>query len=484
MKLFVPINNLKILLSILVSCTLWPLISAQQSCNLFFMNSIPESNFVNPAVQLDCGLFVGIPIISSIHASIGSNAFNAFEASSIDPAGTFKFRPDIRQEDLSNHNFLLSEAHVVLLALGMRHRQNYLTFSITEKNNQAALYTEDLGTFYLSGNRSFLNQWMELNPSGIFSNHFREYAFGFSRSFSSKLILGMKAKLLFGKLNIESDHSEFHMYTQESPAEIIVESNAGINSSMPYSINLDSPEDFGLYNKYNTSLGSILMNRGNPGMALDFGFNYNYSSNLSFSGSVIDLGFIRYRSDLTNYDLKGQYYYEGAWALDPGNDSLLSDFAIQLNENMDSNLSQEPYDHVLDPRVYLGASYKINSSYKLNLLLYNRFFTNRIQTGATVAVQSQLSSALNASLSWSYMNRSFANFGIGIDYRKDPVQVYLVSDNMLGVLMPNTFNNANIRIGVNLFFGCRNKNLLQDGWGPKEYGKYQDLKSRKNLPEL
>ena len=168
-------------------------------------------------------------------------------------------------------------------------------------------------------------------------------------------------------------------------------------------------------------------------------------------------------------------------ALDPGNDSLLSDFAVQLNENIDSKLSQEPYDHVLDSRVYFGASYKINPSYKLNLLLYNRFFSNRIQTGAALSVQSQLSGSLNACISWSYMNRSIANLGIGIDYRKDPVQVYMVSDNILGLIMPNTFNNANIRIGINLFFGCRNYNLLQDGWGPKDYEKYKELKSKKNI---
>ena len=36
-------------------------VQAQQNNTLFFMHSFPEANFVNPAVQIDCGIFVGLP---------------------------------------------------------------------------------------------------------------------------------------------------------------------------------------------------------------------------------------------------------------------------------------------------------------------------------------------------------------------------------------------------------------------------------------
>ena len=51
--------------------------SAQQSNTLFFMHSLPEANYVNPAVQIECGIFVGLPLVSSFHMNIANSGFSA-----------------------------------------------------------------------------------------------------------------------------------------------------------------------------------------------------------------------------------------------------------------------------------------------------------------------------------------------------------------------------------------------------------------------
>ena len=47
---------------------------------------------------------------------------------------------------------------------------------------------------------------------------------------------------------------------------------------------------------------------------------------------------------------------------------------------------------------------------------------------------------------------------------RNPVQFYLVSDNILGFLWPQSTKNLNLRFGFNMIFGCREKSGT-DGCG-------------------
>jgi hypothetical protein len=51
-------------LSWLILSLIFTELQAQQSNTLFFMHSLPESNFINPAVQNSCKLFIGLPALS------------------------------------------------------------------------------------------------------------------------------------------------------------------------------------------------------------------------------------------------------------------------------------------------------------------------------------------------------------------------------------------------------------------------------------
>jgi hypothetical protein len=395
---------------------------------------------------------------------MASTGFNIRQVLYNDPRGGYDVELNFVPKDLAKQNYFLTEVHAVLLAVGLRHNDYYYSFTIMEKNNLAVLYTRDLGTFYQRGNAQFEGQWMDLKATGIFFNHLREYAFGISKVYSSKLVLGMKAKLLFGKLNIETGNTRINMFTQESTNDLLFNINGGFNSSMPQSMHVDNLGRYRFYNRYDASVASYLMNPNNPGIAFDFGFIYDYNDRLTLSGSLLDLGIIYYRSNLTNYTLQGNYLYQGEFGSHPADDNLRWEVFDELNNNLTEELTYDSYIHFLDPRLYLGASYKINYRYKVNFLLYNRFFPNNIQTGATVSLLTRPLKTLETSISWSYMNKSISNLGIGIGYGKNPFQIYFVSDNIFGIFLPTTVKNVNLRIGMNLNLGCREElNIDQCG---------------------
>jgi len=441
-------------------------LKAQQSNTLFFMHFLPESNFVNPAVQNGCKLFIGLPALSSIHMHASNSGFTANQLLNKAPDG-YTLDADRVLTKLATKNIATSEVHTTILAVGLQKDDYYYTFTIQEKDNLASLYSRDLVAFALKGNTPYEGQWIDLKGTGVFYNHVREYAIGVSKVKNNALTVGIKAKLLFGKLNLTTGSSDIRMYTQENTLDLAFETDAGFNSSLPYSMSVEGNGTYRFNHYYSSTFGSFAFNRKNPGLAFDLGFIYQYSNKLTFSGSLLDLGMIWYRSNLTNYSMKGDYLYTGPGADSMISDRFLSDVFDALNANVNSELSYHSYVYFLDPRLYLGATYKLNDNFDANLLLYNRFLPVKIQTSVTASLISRPLENMEASLSWSYMNRSISNVGIGIGYGRSPVQVYLVSDNILGFFWPMSAKNVNVRFGVNLHFGCRERfdiNQCGCGW--------------------
>jgi hypothetical protein len=441
--------------SLLILAALAQVLQAQQSNTLFFMHSLPESNFINPAVQIECKWFVGLPVISSVHLHASNSGFTAAQLLKKNDAGGYRVDADNVLNKLANRNLLTTELHTTILALGLHRDDYYYTFTIMEKDNLAIMYSRDAIGFALKGNTQFEGQWINFRGTGILYNHVREYAFGISKVKNSKLTLGARARLLFGKLNLTTGRTQISMYTQENTFDLLFDVNARFNSSLPYSMGVGGQNIYRFNHMYDAGFSTYFFNRRNPGVAVDLGFIYKYSDRLTYSGSLLDLGMILYRSNLTNYSVRGNYLYRGPIADSILTEHYLWDVFDGLNANTRVHLGYDPYVFVLDPRLYLGATYRFNNRYYGNLLLYNRFLPVKIQTSVTASVTTKLLKNLEASVSWSYMNRSVANLGIGFGYGKTPVQIYLVSDNVLGFILPMSTKNVNLRFGLNLNFGCR-----------------------------
>jgi hypothetical protein len=333
-----------------------------------------------------------------------------------------------------------------------------------EKDNAVALYTRGLIAFTLRGSPEFEGQSVQLKGTRFSFNHYREYAFGISKKYSDRLTLGLKAKLLFGKFNFTTANSLFGMYIEDNTHDIVFAIDGGFNSSLPYSLRTENPGSYRFYKRYDAPTLKHLMNARNPGIALDFGFIFKYSDRMTFSGSLLDLGLIFYRSNLTNYSLTGNHTYHGPFGAGQVTDQYLWDVFDELNQNMTNGLTYNSYSYFLDPKLYLGAAYKLNERFDFNMLVFNRLLPGKLQTGATVSLLTRPSEKLETSISWSYMNRSIANLGIGIGYGKNPLQLYVVSDNIFAFILPLSVKNVNLRLGINLKLSCKEKfNMDQCG---------------------
>ncbi len=430
-------------------------VEAQQNNTLFFIHSVPEANFVNPAVQLDCGIFIGLPVISSFHMNFANSGFTAASMITLYTDGSFERKHNFNTSKLAHHNYMLGEFHSTLFALGIRRNEDYFTFTITEKNNTALLYTADLIAFTLRGSEEFEGNAIGIQGTRMMMNHYREFAFGIARKSSPDLTIGAKVKILFGEFNLNTGNSALNIYVENGTRNLIFDFDGGFNSSLPVALREEAPGAYRFQEVYEAPLLKHLMNFRNPGLAFDAGFIYRYNDRLVLSGSLLDLGLIYYRSNLTNYRIEGSYIYNGPFGNGSVDEDYLLDIFDELNRNMNDEVTANPYVQFLDPRMYLGAAYKLNNRYDLNFLLYNRLLPGKLQTGATISLLTRADKKLRTSVSWSYMNNSITNLGLGVSYGKRPLQLYLVSDNILGFIVPFYVKNINLRAGINLKLSCR-----------------------------
>ncbi|MCA1746644.1 MAG: DUF5723 family protein, partial [Bacteroidales bacterium] len=78
----------------------------------------------------------------------------------------------------------------------------------------------------------------------------------------------------------------------------------------------------------------------------------------------------------------------------------------------------------------------------------------RVVGSATASANMHIAEHFHASVSWSLLNNSFMNAGLGVAYTGMGVQMYAVSDNVVGLFRPLDTRSINLRLGMNLMFGC------------------------------
>jgi len=426
------------------------LLQAQQSSTFYLMHDVPQSNLLNPAIQIKCKYYVGIPVLNAAHISYSNSAFTYK-----DLAGTDTWNIEGIFEKMHKTDLYSAEAMFVPVALGYRHKSLYFTFNIAERAHGFQTVPKDLAELAVYGNGPFIGETARYDgfrPGGF---HTREYSLGVSKVLGPYLTAGIRAKLLFGKANLSTGKSNLDLTTRESNFGIVLRTDYRINTSFPYTFVFD---DEG--NIIDIEIGEIdpmqyMMNRGNPGFSLDMGLVYRYDDRITLSASLLDLGLVHWSTDLNNVHGVGDYVYVGddlssdlsSWAfVEEAVDSILS--------SIDVTTTQEAYSSMLPTQLFLAGSYQYNEKISFGLVNRNVIYRAKLHSSFTLSAQAGLAERFTGVLSWSYLNNSIFNVGVGLAYHAKGIQIHAVTDNVIGFFYPFDTRTLNLRFGVNLMLGC------------------------------
>jgi outer membrane protein OmpA-like peptidoglycan-associated protein len=461
--------------SVLVSALALSLTTAkaQQNLTLYNMPMVQQSQYANPAIRPEARLNIGaLPGLTSNYLNFANSGFTLSQVVR-EENGKTKIDLNNMLNKLGKKNILSLTGEVDLLSFGFKQKQNYWSFSVIEKIDTRTMYRKDLFSFLILGNAHNDNIGETLNL-GIKAdaNAYAEVGLGFNRIIKEdKLIVGGKLKVLFGQANLYTKRANTTIKTDKDSLDITVAS------------------DVAIYASYINDTKSLFTNKG---LGLDLGAQYNITPKIKVSASVIDLGSIHWKTNTVSAisdnpnataTFKGvdisQYFLSATStdtsAIENGIQKNLDSLAKEFNITVDTT-SKKAYNSPLFTKMYLGGNYQLNKWSNASVLLYGQMYAKGIRPAVTLGYNVAAKHWLRFSLTYSMLNRSFANVGAGLSINLGGLQWHIVSDNVLGTVVydkytsggssfiaPSIAKTLNIRFGFNLAIGRKPQDRDKDG---------------------
>lgn len=430
---------------------------AQTDFTLYHMRMVPQRIYQNPALLPSSRVFVGLPVMSSIYFH-GSNAFSYSDLITREADDSLKIDVDKLLTELDDRNNLFTNLDIDLLSFGFRVADSYyITFSARERSIVRFMYPKDLVNFAWKGNAAIgLGKTLQFSP-GFEGMVFKEFALGLAKEVDDKLTLGMRLKLLNGQMNVYSERAKISFYTDAVDFSLRLNSDILIRTS-----GIDSLSD---------RETKEIIKGSNYGFGLDMGATFKPNSKFSFSASLLDLGYIKWKKQLLT--LKSN---------SPGEEVTFE--GIDINEFINNDTTGNPMEAVLDSladqfkidsvynqsyktslplRFYLGADYNINEKNTIGFLFHGQFYDQKFLPAFSLSYYSQLGQILGLSASYNIMNKSYNNIGLGLSLNLGATQIYATTDNILAIANFKTAQNVHLHMGMAWTFGREKNDKDKDG---------------------
>ncbi len=451
---------------------------SQQDNTLFLLHNIPESNFTNPAVQLSCRQYIGLPLLTSIHLNANSTGFSY---NSFSP-GAASLDIDKLISKMHYRDFISAEIHYTPISFGfMYDRKQYFNFAWTEKVDLKLFYPKKVLKLATAGNTEYVGDGLKTRNPGLNAIYYREFSFGYSKKLERGLIVGAHAKVLFGLAG---------MYTRPKPVKLSVDQNtynldASWNPKIDVALPLDVTTNADGY-VHSVGLGDIsplnlLLNFKNQGLATDVGFIYSDDKyGVTWSGSILDLGMIWWHDqNKKRFENNGHFVFREATTNDIDNaDAYITEMTDSIRNQMRFTYTRKGFISFLNPRIYFGGTYPVWGNIRAGAQSRVEFYPGRPIFGLTLSAMASSKQGSSLAFNYSIMNGSFLNLGLGFGWGGEQFQFFMMSDNIMLFFKPESARNANLRFGFNFIIGCHDKKKDRKNPKPADCG-CRGLKTKK-----
>jgi hypothetical protein len=458
--------------------------SAQNSQVLYFMN-LPQNHLLNPALRPTNKIYVGLPGLTGVNLNVTNNFFNfsdVFSKGLKISRSTFPFLDQNFDRDkflgrLKELSYLEPKVSIQLLGVGITAGKDLYVFLDINDNAEVNLVCpRDLIRLAFLGNEEFAGQTLDLSAIKADFNYYREIGIGASKYVTPKLRFGAKAKLLLGiaagsfqnhglDLTVNSDYSNT-LY-----ANIAVDISAPVNFIRDSKNGVEKVEIIKeRFDPRNSNLKS-LFNMRNAGFGLDLGAEYSVTDKLIFSASITDIGFIKWKSDITNLESHGNTELLGLDFEDINEGTAtIDDLAKNMVDSIVNSFHfadvRKPFTTKLPVGLSFGGQYILTDKFSVGILSYSRIIGRQVKEALTLSGMVNLGDVFSATLAYTMCNNNYTNLGLGLSARAGFAQFYFLFDKVPlkwskagpsgdSFLLPANWNTIHTRFGINLVFGNR-----------------------------
>lgn len=427
------------------------LLRGQSDLMLYNFNSIGQSLHVNPSAKQQSKFYLSLPAMSGYSLHYHNNSFSLYDI----------FEPNTNVNDnlgamalgLDEHSQLTLNQQIELFGLGFKAGRGFFSFGATQNIDYQMKMPQDLFTLLFSDGQASVTNF-DLNTFDLEISNRTSIYLGYQRSFmKERLRIGGRFKYLIGQQHAYIDRMNFSVRNEDN-FQLVAQTDVLLRSAgVP-----------------NLSAGPIdaldLAFTDNRGMAFDLGVDFALSDRWSLSASIIDVGSITYQENTTDFFSEGEYEFNGFEA-DLSRDNPGEGFEGLLDSIVEAfNFPEEDgnsYTRSLMPRVFGAVNYRLSDRHTFGLIYHARIWNEQWYHDYGINYQGRLLRGLQVTGGYSIINGTQHNIGAGIQFKLGPVQLYVLSENLLGGLQYTEAYTSSVRVGLNFaFFGKRDRKKKDD----------------------
>jgi hypothetical protein len=386
-------------------------------------------------------------------------------------------------------NYFRMDAEINLLGFGFLLKDWYFTFGIINHTEVRVAYPHDVvsvrdGNWLVAEQRP---NSLSFSGMGVDATNWNSIGVSAAKEVKDGLRLGIRLKYIQGVANINTRRSKLVLNTNPSPISLEAEMIYRLNASFPLQLGYANN---GLVNSVNfddsfSNIPDDFIFNGNRGFAVDAGAIYDIDENTQLSMSFTDLGFIRWRKNVNNFNADGKYTFTGIdldqYQLNPDPDNFLQALEDSLMQAWNAEGTMQKYFTATSLKIFGGLTREIRPNLKAGVMTKTEIYDLRIRPSMTFSLNYAPFPALAASLSYTIMNNKINQVGAGLALGRRGAQFYILTDNIpvrftrysgSSLIWPYNARMISLRLGFNLIFGCNERQDNQQSQkGPKRGGK-------------
>lgn len=467
------------------------LLLAQDGITLHFMRLNPYSANSNPSVFLPYTGHVGIPGISNINAALINTSAQYKTLFGCDEDGTITtLQLGTFADQLSPKGNAIN-ANIALNVIDFGFSINRLRFDFSYKirADEYLTYNKDLGQLIAHGNMRYIDPEQAAHPEiRLTMNAYQELSLGIQAEITPQIYIGVRPKLLFGLAHAKTSVANASLYT--NPEDYFIHVNydfdASFSSIIPYSITSDSTDGLSIQFNPNDFKNNWQNAFRNVGAAIDLGITYRINEHFGIAASILDLGFIHWKTQSTNFsghklddnsnrreELFDGFTDEDFRQLREGSHGVAN---IILNHFPLEFQKKSAYTSAISGRFTVEGYYNLGESHRFSALFQGRIVNKQFMPSFTVAWNGNFLNIFDLCVSYSISKRSYGNLGLGVGFNLWVFQIYAATDNI--------FAFCNSKSPQRSILNARNANLqvgLVFDWGKLQEQKIEIKKKQADL---
>ena len=459
-------RKLRAIMAILLFLCSWTNDLFAQPNILYFMKGMAQTKELNPArAGIKRGFYIGLPLFSKLDISANTNNWSyndLIHRGSGAMADSLVWDFNRYLSSLDKNNFVTESIALTLVDIGWKKGKAFYGFSWSEREFTEPFFTKSLVNLLYYGNAPSLGSTYHSGYFGVGGAQYREFAFTYANELSKKIRVGITGKLLFGLAGIKTAGLNFVAGMPDNGDQIDLAAGGQAFISAPVNIRLVNDHGYKLYAKNNFDLIPYLTNFGNPGLAVDLGISNKVNEYFEFSVSLLDLGFITWKQDVTVLKESGHFLFKGinlntqTETNHPPSATDARGLFLALRDTMRAIFlpveSNKGFTTLLPVKLYIAGESIVNEDVSIGGLVRIRTFNNRLHASLTASVNTKLTEKVALSASYSVLESTYDNLGLGASFRSGKFQGYAATDNVFSLFRPATARNVSLRIGINLIF--------------------------------